>query len=176
MNKNGTGPQVQAPKHLNDLSKALASEVRILLAEVGKLREERRTLQYEVAEVMQMKSKRGAGGEFSSDWKPEKPQPLLQAPEQPLALEGPPAPIQARPGWRTVHPRPEYKPRSQRAPTKPAAPPAPAMPSMAPLAPSPAPEPAWAQWRPNPLLAPTPVGSPMSPPPAAAAAQPRGLF
>ncbi|PSR73233.1 hypothetical protein PHLCEN_2v10893 [Hermanssonia centrifuga] len=33
------------PKYLNDFSKALASEVRILLQEVGKLRDERRQLQ-----------------------------------------------------------------------------------------------------------------------------------
>lgn len=32
-------------RYLNDFSKALASEVRILLAEVGKLRDERRQLQ-----------------------------------------------------------------------------------------------------------------------------------
>lgn len=32
-------------RYLNDFSKALASEVRILLAEVGKLRDERRALQ-----------------------------------------------------------------------------------------------------------------------------------
>jgi hypothetical protein len=32
-------------RYLNDFSKALASEVRILLQEVGKLRDERRALQ-----------------------------------------------------------------------------------------------------------------------------------
>ena len=32
-------------RYLNDFSKALANEVRILLAEVGKLRDERRALQ-----------------------------------------------------------------------------------------------------------------------------------
>lgn len=33
------------PRYINDFSKALASEVRILLDEVGKLRDERRALQ-----------------------------------------------------------------------------------------------------------------------------------
>lgn len=42
MSKNFQGAP---PKYLNDFSKALASEVRILLAEVGKLRDERRQLQ-----------------------------------------------------------------------------------------------------------------------------------
>ncbi|KAG5721464.1 hypothetical protein E4T56_gene13032 [Termitomyces sp. T112] len=158
MNKNGTGPPVPPPKYLNDFSKALANEVRILLAEVGKLRDERRALQYEIAELMQMKSKHGSGGEFAPDWRP--PPPLLEAaPAPPEAT--PPTPVHARPGWRTVHPR-QRPPRT--VPKAIAQPPPPA-----PFAvPSPAPEPpmpAWAQWRPNPLLAPTPVNAaPMSPP------------
>lgn len=36
-------------------SKALAAEVRILLQEVGKLRDEKRALQYEVAELLAAK-------------------------------------------------------------------------------------------------------------------------
>lgn len=36
-------------------SKALAQEVRILLQEVGKLRDERRQLQFEVAELLAVK-------------------------------------------------------------------------------------------------------------------------
>ena len=44
-------------------SKALASEVRILLQEVGKLRDERRALQYEIAQLMALKSQHGPGGE-----------------------------------------------------------------------------------------------------------------
>ena len=93
-------------RYLNDFSKALASEVRILLAEVGKLRDERRQLQLcvsfcylihrfsftpfrlpriclhtpdttktnemnsEIAELMAVKSKHGAGGEYSPNWAP----------------------------------------------------------------------------------------------------------
>ncbi|KAG5717150.1 hypothetical protein E4T56_gene3960 [Termitomyces sp. T112] len=151
MNKNGYGPQMQPPKYLNDFSKALATEVRILLAEVGKLRDERRALQYEIAELMQMKSKHGAGGEFAPDWRPSAP--TLEAPPPPPAIEGPPpAPTPAPPGWRVVHKRPERKPRMIKAP-----PPVPA-PAPVPAPPPPKPEmPAWAQWRPNPLLAPTPI-------------------
>ncbi|KAG6809546.1 hypothetical protein H0H92_015844 [Tricholoma furcatifolium] len=175
MNKNGTGPPVQPPKYLNDFSKALAGEVRILLAEVGKLRDERRALQFEIAELMQMKSKHGAGGEYSPNWMPPQPPPLLEGPPQPAAIEAPPAPAPARPAWRTVHPRPERRDRSQRALAKANA----QITAPMPAAPSPAPEPqmpAWAQWRPNPLIAPTPVnGSPMSPP-MPVASPPRGLF
>jgi len=148
------------PKYINDFSKALASEVRILLAEVGKLRDERRALQYEIAELMAVKSKHGAGGEYSPDWRPE-----IKAIEGPPPEE-PPAPVlapddqvQARPGWRTIHKR---KPKAITA--APAAPPPPAQAAVA--APSPQPSrqelPAWAQWRPNPLLAPasvTPAGA-----------------
>ena len=49
--------------HLGYFSKALAQEVRILLQEVGKLRDERRQLQFEVAELLAVKV-------YSSiDWK-----------------------------------------------------------------------------------------------------------
>ncbi|KAG6871997.1 hypothetical protein C0995_014049 [Termitomyces sp. Mi166 len=117
----------------------------------------------EIAELMQMKSKHGAGGEFSPNWKPTPP--LLEAGEQPPALPDPPALVQARPGWRTVHPAPERRQRSARTVPK-SITQAPAAPTAFPV-PSPAPEPqipAWAHWRPNPLIAPTPVvGSPMSP-------------
>ncbi|RDB17414.1 hypothetical protein Hypma_001969 [Hypsizygus marmoreus] len=154
-----------APKYLNDFSKALAGEVKILLAEVGKLRDERRALQYEIAELMNMKSKHGAGGEYSPDWRPQIEAPPAEAPPPP-AIEDAPA-VQARPGWRVVHKRPERRERPMpKAPHAPAPTPAPA-PAMEP----PRPElPAWAQWRPNPLLAPTPVpsgsaASPSSPPP-----------
>jgi len=38
-----------APQYLDEFSKALAAEVRMLLGEVGKLREERRNLQQYVS-------------------------------------------------------------------------------------------------------------------------------
>ncbi|KAH9030093.1 hypothetical protein EDB84DRAFT_1562662 [Lactarius hengduanensis] len=107
------------PKYLNDFSKALASEVRILLQEVGKLRDERRALQQirpsesprpkasdtlssEIAELMAVKAKHSAGGEYSPDCAPRAMPPapglLRPRPQKPLALDGP-----ARPAWRTRH-------------------------------------------------------------------------
>ncbi|ETW77500.1 hypothetical protein HETIRDRAFT_421624 [Heterobasidion irregulare TC 32-1] len=137
-----TGPP---PRYINDFSKALASEVRILLQEVGKLRDERRALQHEIAELMAVKSKHGAGGEYSPDWRPKMPLPdMLPPPEAPPALP----PIEdiapAKPGWRTVHKRPERPPRGAKgkqpaaiAPAPPPPPPEPPKPEM----------PSWAQWR-----------------------------
>ncbi|PFH46250.1 hypothetical protein AMATHDRAFT_70257 [Amanita thiersii Skay4041] len=169
MSSKNTSTFTPPPKYINDFSKALASEVRILLAEVGKLRDERRALQYEIAELMSVKSKHGAGGEYSPDWRPK----AVEAPPEsdpPPALPAPPPeePIQARPGWRSVNKR-KLKaitagPRTS-TPT-PAHVPAPVAQPM----PEPRQElPAWAQWRPNPLLAPTPIAPttssiPQSPP------------
>ncbi|KAG6819002.1 hypothetical protein H0H93_016479 [Arthromyces matolae] len=187
---------------MNDLTKALAHEVQILLEEVGKLRDERRTLQFEIAELMQLKSKHGAGGEYAPNWRP--PMPLLEGPPPPdaqLALELAP-PVQARPGWRTVHPQPDRRKRTARTVPKAITqgqPPAggsippPGAPAGHPMAaqghgggrrpafatpPLPEPQvPAWTQWRPNPLIAPTPDNSVMmSPPPVSPPAPARGLF
>ncbi|EED79345.1 predicted protein [Postia placenta Mad-698-R] len=130
------------PKYLNDFSKALAGEVRILLQEVGKLRDERRALQYEIAELMALKSKHGAGGEYTPDWKPTHDEPA------PPPSPGPPPPpasvvgdAPARPAWRVVNKREE---RRQKAKAK----------ALPPPEPIPQPEPtrapnlpAWAQWR-----------------------------
>lgn len=149
------------PKYLNDFSKALAGEVRILLAEVGKLRDERRQLQYEIAELMSVKSKHGAGGEYSPEWKPKELQPE-DAPPPPAPEEEGAVVAPARPGWRIVHKRAE---RKERALAKIA--PSPAPPPPPPESPRPN-MPAWAQWRPNPLLSPMPV-------PAAAAAPPPSM-
>ncbi|KAF7348285.1 hypothetical protein MSAN_01782200 [Mycena sanguinolenta] len=152
------------PKYINDFSKALAGEVRILLAEVGQLRDERRALQYEIAELMSVKSKHGAGGEYMPEWRP-KPE------EEPPAPPEPPAPAGSRPGWRVVNKRAE---RRERALGK-QQPPAPsAVPPLEPPKPN---VPAWAQWRPNPHIAPQPVAAtsaaplPLSIPPAGS-----GLF
>ncbi|KAA1474583.1 hypothetical protein DENSPDRAFT_841187 [Dentipellis sp. KUC8613] len=139
-----------APKYINDFSKALAGEVRILLQEVGKLRDERRALQHEIAELMALKSKHGAGGEYSPDWRPKEPLPDVSPPPPPPpeVMDGPPAP--ARPAWRTVNKRPERKHKSKTPATPAPAPPAQLMPPEPPK-----PDlPSWAQWRPNPLLAP----------------------
>jgi len=133
-----------APKYINDFSKALAGEVRILLAEVGQLRDERRALQYEIAELMSVKSKHGAGGEYSPEWRP-KPE------DEPAPPPEPSAPAPARPAWRVVNKRAERKERAlgkQRVPSPG---------SVPPLEPPKPNVPAWAQWRPNPHIAPKPV-------------------
>lgn len=138
------------PKYINDFSKALASEVRILLQEVGKLRDERRALQHEIAELMAVKSKHSAGGEYSPDWHPRSlgfpepiPEPAPPPPPEP-ALDGP-----AKPAWRVVHKRPERMAKGKaKAPAAlPAPPPPPPEPPKADL-------PSWAQWRPNPVYSP----------------------
>ncbi|KAG6908208.1 hypothetical protein DXG01_005680 [Tephrocybe rancida] len=107
----------------------------------------------EIAELMQMKSKHGAGGEYSPDWRPRIDTPMLEAPPPPPPALEPPPVAPARPAWRVVHKRPERKPGNRMI----SAPPPPA-PAPVPPPEPPRPEvPAWAQWRPNPLLAPTPM-------------------
>ncbi|KAF7366681.1 hypothetical protein MSAN_00926200 [Mycena sanguinolenta] len=133
--------------YLDEFSKALATEVRMLLGEVGKLREERRALQHELGYLLCMKSKYGPGGEFEPEWKPPP-----GAPGGPPLDPGPPPPPpdlpQAKPGWRTVHQRATATQRKTKK--KDAAPPPP---------PPPGPDPrhrSWATWQPDPNLAPTP--------------------
>ncbi|PPQ79007.1 hypothetical protein CVT25_002316 [Psilocybe cyanescens] len=151
-------PQGNPPRNVSmEFTKSIAAEVRVLLAEIGKLRDERRQLQYEIAELMAVRSKFSANGEFQPEWRP----PAIEAPplEMPLAIEE--APPQAKPGWRVVHKKPERKART--TPKMVGGPPAPPTPAPEPRKPE---APAWAQWRPNPLLAPTPIapGSPGPPP------------
>lgn len=156
------------PKYLNDFSKALASEVRVLLAEVGKLRDERRALQYEIAELMSVKSKHGAGGEYAPHWKPPMPEEGKEdgPPEEGTEKEEVPA---AKPAWRVVGKRPERTPRERKAAKAAAAAAAAGTSVSAPTTPGPTkglgkvapspPEknvPTWATWRPNPLVVPTP--------------------
>jgi hypothetical protein len=150
------------PKYLNDFSKALASEVRILLQEVGKLRDERRALQHEIAELMAVKAKHSAGGEYSPDWRPKYlPDELMPPPPGPPGLppppDEPPAPEgPAPPAWRTVIKRPEPGARRKgkaaaAAAAAAAAPPPPPPPAIE----APRPDlPSWAQWRPNPNVHP----------------------
>ncbi|KAG5637895.1 hypothetical protein H0H81_002780 [Sphagnurus paluster] len=120
--------------YLDEFSKALASEVRMLLGEVGKLREERRGLQHEMGYLLCMKSKYGPGGEFDPEWRPapgapggpplDPPQP---PPAEPPAPEIPPP---AKPGWRKVTPR---APRTRKAKKEAApAPPPPPQPQPGP--------------------------------------------
>ncbi|EJD41560.1 hypothetical protein AURDEDRAFT_186512 [Auricularia subglabra TFB-10046 SS5] len=150
------------PKYLNDFSKALAGEVRILLQEVGKLRDERRQLQQDISELMAIKARHGA--DVAAWVKPEAPPPE----PEPAPAEPAPA-IEAKPGWKTVHKKPERKPKAPKALPPPATP-----------APPPPPDPtknlpSWATWRPNPLYQPTP--SKFVPPlPVPPTPRPPGLF
>ncbi|KAF9476042.1 hypothetical protein BDN70DRAFT_812953, partial [Pholiota conissans] len=54
--------------YLDEFSRALATEVRMLLGEVGKIREERRALQHEIGDLLCIKAKYGPGGEYEPDW------------------------------------------------------------------------------------------------------------
>ncbi|KAJ7075109.1 hypothetical protein B0H15DRAFT_806418 [Mycena belliarum] len=134
--------------YLDEFSKALATEVRMLLGEVGKLREERRALQHELGYLLCMKSKYGPGGEFEPEWKPPPGAPG-GPPLDPPAPPPPPELPHAKPGWRTVTQR-STAPRKQKK--KEAAPPPP----------PPNPDPrrqvnSWATWQPDPALQPTPT-------------------
>ncbi|KAI9513416.1 hypothetical protein F5148DRAFT_971886, partial [Russula earlei] len=54
--------------YLDEFSKSLATEVRMLLGEVGKLREERRNVQFEIGTLLSLRSKYEPGGMFDPDW------------------------------------------------------------------------------------------------------------
>lgn len=107
--------------YLNEFSKALATEVRMLLGEVGKLREDRRAIQAEIATLFFMKSKWGPGGEFEGDGPPMPAEPQQPPPPQPeeAPQEAPPV---ARPGWRPAGKK--GKKKRERAAAQQAAPPA----------------------------------------------------
>ncbi|KAF5325556.1 hypothetical protein D9619_009684 [Psilocybe cf. subviscida] len=66
--------------HLDRFMKALATEVRMLLGEVGKIREEKRALEFEIGDLLSIKAKFGPGGEYEAHWKPPAPQPPPQPP------------------------------------------------------------------------------------------------
>lgn len=140
--------------YLDEFSKVLASEIRMLLGEVGKLREERRSIQHELGLLLMIKSKYGPGGEFYPDWSPPMPPPAADQPD-------------FRPGWRPILRRQgdDFNPDWESdMPSRPqpngilSTSPSPSPPLPPP--PEPAPESryaqSWATWQPNPALAPTP--------------------
>ncbi|KZT43367.1 hypothetical protein SISSUDRAFT_978611, partial [Sistotremastrum suecicum HHB10207 ss-3] len=91
-------------KYLDEFSRALASEVRMLLDEVGKLREERRTMQFELAYLFEIRSKYEGNGIFNQGWQPTTgpfaPQPQVPPPPPP-----PPEPEPPRaPAWHPANP------------------------------------------------------------------------
>ncbi|KAF7319476.1 PH domain-containing protein [Mycena chlorophos] len=137
--------------YLDEFSKALASEVRMLLGEVGKLREERRALQHELGYLLTMKSKYGPGGEFEPDWKPPT---VPGGPPDPGPPPPPPDLPPAKPGWRTVAQRSAAGGR--KPPKKKEAAPGPPPPGPPPAADPRRQVQSWATWQPDPAMAPTP--------------------
>lgn len=140
----------------------------MLLGEVGKLREEKRALQYEIGCLLTMKSKYGPGGEFDPDWyvysshivcafsdcpnrRPEgatcAPAATGTAPAAPVAphivpqpTAGDDAAMPPRPAWRSVR----TSRRSKRTVTTAAVPTAPPPPPAEALRP---PVSSWATWQ-----------------------------
>ncbi|KXN93373.1 hypothetical protein AN958_00299 [Leucoagaricus sp. SymC.cos] len=143
--------------YLDEFSKALAAEVRMLLGEVGKLREERRNLQHEMGFLLCMKSKYGPGGEFQPDWHPAPAPPPQEPPAPPPEPAMPPDLPQpaAKPGWRPVGKRKGKKKDKDVAPPHQQAPPAPHAPVHH-MDPRRQVAQSWPRWHPDPDQAPTP--------------------
>ncbi|KAF8555915.1 hypothetical protein OG21DRAFT_783265 [Imleria badia] len=94
--------------YLDEFSKTLSTEVRILLGEIGKLREERQRIQYELGYLLTMQSTLGPNG-GTTDWPPEYVLPRVWPSPAGIPLPETPLP---RPAWRSVPlrrnpPRPE---------------------------------------------------------------------
>ncbi|KAH9854565.1 hypothetical protein C2E23DRAFT_867186 [Lenzites betulinus] len=135
--------------YLDEFSRSLATEVRMLLSEVGKLREDKRNLEYQIGELLQFKSKYGPGGEFDPSWKPVMTCVPTDAAPQPEPTPGPEpepdVPQQAPSAWRSIHPRGSRRSRNRQA-----APPPPPPPEPVPQTTS------WATWQPDPQFRPSP--------------------
>ncbi|KAI0058251.1 hypothetical protein BV25DRAFT_1830255, partial [Artomyces pyxidatus] len=56
--------------YLDEFTKSLAIDVRTLIMDIGRLWEERRTLQFEISSLTGMRSQYGPGGAFDPDWRP----------------------------------------------------------------------------------------------------------
>ncbi|KAI0649912.1 hypothetical protein C8Q79DRAFT_355651 [Trametes meyenii] len=135
--------------YLDEFSRSLATEVRMLLSEVGKLREDKRNLEYQIGELLQFKSKYGPGGEFDPSWKPAMtcvPTDAAQQPESAPAPEPEPdVPQQAPSAWRSIHTRGSRRSRRTQATAPPPPPPEPVPQTQS-----------WATWQPNPAFQPSP--------------------
>ncbi|KAG9030949.1 hypothetical protein FRB95_003286 [Tulasnella sp. JGI-2019a] len=158
--------------YLDDFSKALSSEVRLLLKEVGKLREEKRALQHEIGCLLCVKSKYGPGGEFDPDWVPPHGTSACTGAHSGHAVPAPEvveineedehiypaqdAPM-VKPAWREQQKKKKMTKRPGQSEPFP-----PIVEEVAMGHPHPA---SWASWRPNPMLEPSPV---LEPPPTLA--------
>ncbi|KAF8424266.1 hypothetical protein L210DRAFT_3568323 [Boletus edulis BED1] len=133
--------------YLDKFSKALATEVRMLMGEVGKLHEEHLSIQHDLEYLMTMKSKYGPGGEFDPESKSRVTFSALH-PRFPPSPDLPPLPMPpARPSdLPTVEQLPSLSPRKRQEAQAPP--------------PEPIPEPrqvhSWVTWQPNPALSPAP--------------------
>lgn len=139
--------------YLDEFSKSLANEVRMLLNEVGKLREEKRNIQFELGTLLTLRAKYRPDGEFDPDWRPDParyggPWPPGGGPpgppgdQPPPDVPQPPPPEPARPAWRTVQQRTRKKKTKE--------PPPPPEPEPRP------PVSSWAKWEPDTRYVPTP--------------------
>ncbi|KAI0698973.1 hypothetical protein C8T65DRAFT_581645 [Cerioporus squamosus] len=141
--------------YLDEFSRSLATEVRMLLSEVGKLREDKRNLEYQIGELLQFKSKYGPGGEFDPSWKPAMtcvPTDAAAAPEPAPAPEPEPEVPQPAPSaWRTIHTRGSRRSRRTQAAAAPPPPPPEPVPTTQ----------SWATWQPNPAFQPSPPIQPV---------------
>jgi len=92
----------------------------MLLGEVGKLREERRNIQFEVGTLLNLRSKYDPGGMFDPDWKPSTG-PLAPQPPADLPPDEPPGPpLEPRQGaWRSVHQRGGFRRGRRKAEPRP---------------------------------------------------------
>jgi hypothetical protein len=161
--------------YLDEFSKSLATEVRMLLNEVSKLREERRNIQFEIGTLLSLRSKYEAGGMFDPDWKPSTA-PLAPQPPGDLPPDDPsgPPPEPRQGAWRSVHQRGGFRRTRKKSEPRPAGP---IIETTPPACPPPDRAGSWATWQVQPGVEYTPPPSeptvhlaPEVPPPQ------RGLF
>ncbi|EJF61726.1 hypothetical protein DICSQDRAFT_169744 [Dichomitus squalens LYAD-421 SS1] len=139
--------------YLDEFSRSLATEVRMLLSEVGKLREDKRNLEYQIGELLKFKAKYGPGGEFDPSWKPAMvcvPTDAAPQPEPAPPEPEPEVPQQAPSAWRTLPTRGSRRRRTQQPAPQP-----PPEPQPAPTTQS------WATWQPDPAFRPSPPIQPV---------------
>jgi len=94
-------PSFNVQDYLDEFTKALATEVRTLIAEVSHLRSQSSKIQLELAQMLDLKYKYAPGGLFDPDWKPpgdsSNERSSVTTPSSP-----PKEPISVKPAWRTV--------------------------------------------------------------------------
>ncbi|PIL29104.1 hypothetical protein GSI_09152 [Ganoderma sinense ZZ0214-1] len=139
--------------YLDEFSRSLATEVRMLLSEVGKLREDKRNLEFQIGELLTFQAKYGPEGQFDPSWKPSMTCVPAEAAPAPDPYPEPDfdGPQHAPSAWRTIPTRGSR--RSRRTQAAPPPPP-----------PEPVPPPStqsWATWQSNPVFQPSPPMRPI---------------